>query len=90
MNEKYIQHTVENLIEFANDLIFIDTTKNDYLKAINALKTAELLLAFYDNNLYKLEEKVVDLKFKIGQILLNEMVSDCKETVQELIEVRFE
>ena len=60
MNEKYLKHTVENLIEFVNDLTFIDTTKNNYVQAINALKMAESLLDFYDNELYELEGEIAD------------------------------
>lgn len=84
MNEKYLKRTVENLIEFVNDLTFIDTTKDDYVKAINALKTAESLLDFYKNELYELEGEIADLKVKIGKMLFNEMVNDCRETVEDL------
>lgn len=84
MNEKYLKHTVENLIEFVNDLTFIDTTKNDYVKAINALKTAESLLDFYKNDLYELEGEIADLKVKVGKMLFDEMVNDCRETVEDL------
>lgn len=84
MNEKYLKHTVENLIEFVNDLTFIDTTKNNYVQAINALKTAESLLDFYKNDLYELEGKIVDLKVKVGKMLFDEMVNDCRETVEDL------
>lgn len=84
MKTKYVIHTVENLIEFVDDLIFIDTTKNNYVQAINALKTAESLLDFYNNDLCELEEKVVDLKVKVGRMLFDEMVNDCRETVEEL------
>ena len=84
MNEKYVKHTVENLIEFVNDLTFIDTTKNDYVEAINALKTAESLLDFYKNELYELEGKIADLKVKVGKMLFDEMVNDCRETVEDL------
>lgn len=84
MNEKYLKHTVENLIEFVNDLTFFDTTKNDYVQAINALKTAESLLDFYKNDLYELEGKIVDLKVEVGKMLFDEMVNDCRETVEDL------
>ncbi len=84
MNEKYLKHTVENLIEFVNDLTFVDTTKNDYVQAINALKTAESLLDFYKNDLYELEGKIVDLKVEVGKMLFDEMVNDCRETVEDL------
>lgn len=84
MNEKYLKHTVENLIEFVNDLTFIDTTKDDYVKAINALKTAESLLDFYKNELYELEGEITDLKVKVGKMLFDEMVNDCRETVEDL------
>lgn len=84
MNEKYLKHTVENLIEFVNDLTFVDTTKNDYVQAINALKTAESLLDFYKNELYELEGKITDLKVKVGKMLFDEMVNDCRETVEDL------
>lgn len=84
MNEKYLKHTVENLIEFVNDLTFIDTTKDDYVKAINALKTAESLLDFYKNELYELEGEIADLKVKIGKMLFDEMVNDCRKTVEDL------
>ena len=84
MNEKYLKHTVENLIEFVNDLTFIDTTKNDYVKAINALKTAESLIDFYKNELYELEGEIADLKVKVGNMLFDEMVNDCRETVEDL------
>ena len=84
MNEKYLKHTVENLIEFVNDLTFIDTTKDDYVKAINALKTAESLLDFYKNELYELEGEIADLKVKVGKMLFDEMVNDCRETVEDL------
>ena len=84
MNEKYLKRTVENLIEFVNDLTFIDTTKDDYVKAINALKTAESLLDFYKNELYELEGEIADLKVKIGKMLFDEMVNDCRETVEDL------
>ncbi len=84
MNEKYLKHTVENLIEFVNDLTFIDTTKNDYVKAINALKTAESLIDFYKNELYELEGEIADLKVKVGKMLFDEMVNDCRETVEDL------
>lgn len=79
MNEKYLKHTVENLIEFVDDLTFIDTTKNDYVQAINALKTAESLLDFYKNDLYELEGEIADLKVKVGKMLFDEMVNDCRE-----------
>lgn len=84
MNEKHLKHTVENLIEFVNDLTFIDTTKNDYVQAINALKTAETLLDFYKNDLYELEGEIADLKVKVGKMLFGEMVNDCRETVEDL------
>lgn len=84
MNEKYLKHTVENLIEFVNDLTFIDTTKNNYVQAINALKMAESLLDFYDNELYELEGEIADLKVKIGKMLFDEKVNDCRETVEDL------
>lgn len=84
MNEKYLKHTVENLIEFVDDLTFIDTTKNDYVQAINALKTAESLLDFYKNDLYELEGEIADLKVKVGKMLFDEMVNDCRETVEDL------
>lgn len=84
MNEKYLKHTVENLIEFVDDLTFIDTTKDDYVKAINALKTAESLLDFYKNELYELEGEITDLKVKVGKMLFDEMVNDCRETVEDL------
>lgn len=84
MNEKYLKHTVENLIEFVNDLTFIDTTKDDYVQAINALKTAESLLDFYKNELYELEGEITDLKVKVGKMLFDEMVNDCRETVEDL------
>lgn len=84
MNEKYLKHTVENLIEFVNDLTFVDTTKNNYVQAINALKTAESLLDFYKNDLYELEGEIVDLKVKVGKMLFDEMVNDCRETVEDL------
>jgi hypothetical protein len=84
MNEKHLKHTVVNLIEFVNDLTFIDTTKNDYVQAINALKTAESLLGFYKNDLHKLEEEIADLKVKVGKMLFDEMVNDCRETVEDL------
>lgn len=84
MNEKYLKHTVENLIEFVNDLTFVDTTKNDYVQAINALKTAESLLDFYKNDLYELEGRIVDLKVEVGKMLFDEMVNDCRETVEDL------
>lgn len=84
MNEKHLKHTVENLIEFVNDLTFIDTTKNDYVQAINALKTAETLLDFYKNDLYELEGEIADLKVKVGKMLFDEMVNDCRETVEDL------
>ena len=84
MNEKYLKHTVENLIEFVNDLTFIDTTKNNYVEAINALKTAESLLDFYKNDLYELEGEIADLKVKVGKMLFDEMVNDCRETVEDL------
>lgn len=84
MNEKYLKHTVENLIEFVNDLTFIDTTKNNYVQAINALKTAESLLDFYKNDLYELEGEIADLKVKVGKMLFDEMVNDCRETVEDL------
>lgn len=84
MNEKYLKHTVENLIEFVDDLTFIDTTKDDYVKAINALKTAESLLDFYKNELYELEGEITDLKVKIGKMLFDEKVNDCRETVEDL------
>ncbi|EPD59102.1 hypothetical protein HMPREF1215_00709 [Coprococcus sp. HPP0074] len=84
MNEKYLKHTVENLIEFVNDLTFIDTTKNNYVQAINALKTAESLIDFYKNELYELEGEIADLKVKVGKMLFDEMVNDCRETVEDL------
>lgn len=84
MNEKYLKRTVENLIEFVDDLTFIDTTKDDYVKAINALKTAESLLDFYKNELYELEGEITDLKVKVGKMLFDEMVNDCRETVKDL------
>lgn len=84
MNEKHLKHTVENLIEFVNDLTFVDATKNDYVQAINALKTAESLLDFYKNDLYELEGKIVDLKVEVGKMLFDEMVNDCRETVEDL------
>lgn len=84
MNEKHLKHTVENLIEFVNDLTYIDTTKNDYVQAINALKTAETLLDFYKNDLYELEGEIADLKVKVGKMLFGEMVNDCRETVEDL------
>ena len=58
--------------------------KNDYVQAINALKTAESLLDFYKNDLYELEGKIVDLKVEVGKMLFDEMVNDCRETVEDL------
>lgn len=84
MNEKYLKHTVENLIEFVNDLTFIVTTKDNYVKAINALKAAESLLDFYKNDLYELEGEISLLKEKVGEMLFDEMVDDCRKTVNDL------
>lgn len=84
MNKKYLKHTIKNLIDFANDLTYINTTKEDYIRAIKTLKTVESLLDFYDNELYELEEEIANLKVKVGKMLFDEMVNDCRETVEDL------
>lgn len=84
MNEKYIKHTVENLIEFARDLVYVDATETEYTQAIEALKTAETMFDFYDNELYELSEKVDNLKIEIGSAMLDLMVDACREKVYEL------
>lgn len=89
MNEKYIKHTVKNLIGFANDLAFIDATETEYAQAIETLKTAESMLDFYDNDLFELQEQIDDLKVKIGKIMLDEMINNCREKVLKLVGVVF-
>lgn len=84
MNEKYIKHTVQNLIGFARDLVYVDATETEYTQAIEALKTAEIMLDFYDNELYELSEQVDDLKIEIGNMLFDVMVDTCREKVYEL------
>lgn len=88
MNEKYIKHTVQNLIEFARDLVYVDATETEYTQAIEALKTAEIMLDFYDNELYELLEQVDDLKIEIGSAMFDLMVNDCREKVYELTGIK--
>lgn len=89
MNERYIEHTLKNLIEFAKDLVSYDATETEYTQAIEALKTAETMLEFYDNELYELQEQINDLKVKIGKIMLDEMINNCREKVSKLVGVVF-
>ncbi len=88
MNEKYIKHTVQNLIEFARDLVYVDATEVEYTQAIEALKTAEIMLDFYDNELYELLEQVDDLKIEIGSAMFDLMVDTCREKVYELTGIK--
>lgn len=91
MNEKYLKHTVENLIELANDLtsIYVDVTEEDCIKAIETLKTAEIMLDYYKNELFGLRERVDSLKSEIAQSLLYKMIDECTEKVTELSGVEF-
>lgn len=89
MNEKYIKHTVQNLIEFAKDLIYMDATETEYTQAIEALKTAETMLDFYENELHELQELIDDLKVEIGSEMLKAMIYDCQKKVSKLTGVVF-
>lgn len=84
MNEKYIKHTVESLIELAKDLVNADATEIEYTQAIETLKTAETMIDFYDNELYELSDQIDDLKVEISSSMFDLMVNACREKVYEL------
>lgn len=41
MKAKYIEHTVENLMEYAKDILLGADEESDYLQAVKALEVAK-------------------------------------------------
>ncbi|EGN45083.1 hypothetical protein HMPREF0991_02777 [Lachnospiraceae bacterium 2_1_58FAA] len=100
MKAKYIEHTVENLMEYAKDILLGADEESDYLQAVKALEVAKDFLykefkfdpetgEYYDQEYIitkiELDNRIDSLKAEIG----NRMLHDYKLEVEKILGITF-